>query len=74
MQALPPETTFNAFTAHVNVGFFLGAHIADPGGLLEGTGTFMRHVKLGAGRAVDPAALEALITTAYADMARRSTP
>jgi hypothetical protein len=64
----------NAFTAHVNVGFFLGAHIADPGGLLEGTGTFMRHVKLGAGRAVDPAALEALITTAYADMARRSTP
>jgi len=28
----------NAFTAHVNVGFFLGAHLADPAGLLEGTG------------------------------------
>ena len=64
----------NAFTAHVNVGFFLGAHIADPGGLLEGTGKFMRHVKLRPGGAVDPVALEALITTAYADMARRSTP
>jgi hypothetical protein len=36
----------NAFTAHVNVGFFRGAEIADPAGLLEGTGKFMRHVKL----------------------------
>ena len=36
----------DAFTAHVNVGFFLGAEIADPQGLLEGTGKFMRHVKL----------------------------
>ena len=64
----------NAFAAHVNVGLFLGAHIADPGGLLQGTGKFMRHVKLGPGRAVDPVALEELITTAYADMARRSMP
>src|SRR5438445_11598928 len=36
----------NAFKAHVNVGFFRGAEIADPEGLLEGTGKFMRHVKL----------------------------
>src|ERR1044072_5928593 len=28
----------NAFKAHVNVGFFRGAEIADPNGLLEGTG------------------------------------
>ena len=28
----------NAFTAHVNVGFFRDAEIADPDGLLEGTG------------------------------------
>ena len=27
----------NAFKAHVNVGFFRGAEIADPEGLLEGT-------------------------------------
>src|SRR6185369_14446060 len=32
----------NAFTAHVNVGFFRGAEIGDPSGLLEGTGKFMR--------------------------------
>ena len=28
----------NAFKAHVNVGFFRGAEIADPEGLLQGTG------------------------------------
>ena len=27
----------NAFKVHVNVGFFRGAEIADPKGLLEGT-------------------------------------
>ena len=36
----------NAFKAHVNVGFFRGAEIADPEGLLQGIGRFMRHVKL----------------------------
>jgi hypothetical protein len=61
----------DAFTAHVNVGFFHGAEIDDPAGLLEGTGKFMRHVKLRPGRRVDESALEALIKTAYADMQRR---
>ena len=36
----------NALTAHVNVGFFRGAELADPAGLLEGSGKSMRHVKL----------------------------
>jgi hypothetical protein len=61
----------NAFTAHVNVGFFRGAEIADPERLLEGTGKFMRHVKLRPKRRVDAAALMKLIETAYADMKRR---
>ena len=61
----------NAFRAHVNVGFFRGAEIADPAGLLEGTGKFMRHVKLGPGRDVDAEALMKLIETAYADMKGR---
>jgi hypothetical protein len=61
----------NAFRAHVNVGFFRGAEIADPQGLLEGTGKFMRHVKLSPDRNVDTAALRKLIETAYADMKRR---
>ena len=61
----------NAFTAHVNVGFFRGAEIADSEGLLEGTGRFMRHVKLSPGRAVDATALKNLIEIAYTDMKRR---
>jgi len=61
----------NAFRAHVNVGFFRGAEIADPARLLEGTGRFMRHVKLRAGNDVDAAALTGLIQTSYADMKRR---
>jgi hypothetical protein len=63
----------NAFKAHVNVGFFRGAEIADPEGLLEGTGKFMRHVKLRPECKVNSAALMKLIETAYADMKRRLT-
>src|SRR4051812_26490340 len=58
----------NAFADHVNVGFFGGSAIADPAGLLEGTGKFMRHVKIRPGRQVDEAALMTLINTAYAEM------
>src|SRR5258706_451957 len=61
----------NAFKAHVNVGFFRGAEIADPEQLLEGTGKFMRHVKLGPQRDVDATALTKLIATAYTDMKGR---
>jgi hypothetical protein len=61
----------DAFRAHVDVGFFRGAEIADPKGLLQGTGKLMRHVKLGPDRDVDAAALRRLIDTAYRDMRRR---
>lgn len=61
----------NVFTAHVNVGFFLGAYLSDPHGLLEGTGKFMRHVKLRPGDPVDEAALKELIKSAYLDMRAR---
>jgi hypothetical protein len=58
----------NVFSAHVNVGFFAGASIADPEGLLEGTGKFMRHVKLRPGGEVDEPALTTLINVAYDHM------
>jgi hypothetical protein len=61
----------NAFTSHVNVGFFRGADLVDPKGLLEGTGKFMRHVKLRPEAEVDTAALMNLIETAYMDMKER---
>ena len=43
----------------------------DAAGLLQGTGRFMRHVKLAPGREADTAALGALIQAAYADMRLR---
>lgn len=61
----------NVFEAHVNVGFFRGAEIADPDGLLEGTGKLMRHVKLRPEDDIDARALMKLIETAYTDMKGR---
>jgi hypothetical protein len=61
----------NAFTAHVNVGFFRGAELADPSQLLEGTGKYMRHVKIRPDHDLDAQALSQLIDTAYSDMKHR---
>ena len=61
----------NVFTSHVNVGFFQGAALPDPGRLLQGTGKFMRHVKLKPGTATDAAALQRLIEAAYSDIKAR---
>ena len=35
-----------AFQAHVNLGFYYGALLSDPVGLLEGTGKKLRHIKV----------------------------
>jgi hypothetical protein len=59
------------FRSHANVGFFHGADLEDPTGLLVGTGKRMRHVKVKPGVDLDSAALATLIGTAYADMRLR---
>jgi len=61
----------NAFNDHVNVGFFFGALLEDPAGLLEGTGKRGRHVKLRPAREVDSAALARLVDAAYVDIRTR---
>lgn len=61
----------DAFSAHANVGFFLGAELDDPAGLLEGAGKRMRHVKLRWGQPANEAALGALIAAAYQDIRSR---
>jgi len=61
----------NSFKSHVNVGFFSGALLEDPAGLLEGSGKRMRHVKLRPGHELDTAALRALTDAAYADIGVR---
>lgn len=61
----------DAFSAHVNVGFFLGAELEDPAHLLEGAGKLMRHVKVRWGQEVDAMALSELIAAAYRDIRSR---
>ena len=61
----------NVFTSHVNIGFFHGASLEDPGRLLQGTGRFMRHVKAKPGELPDGPALKALIQAAYADIKQK---
>jgi len=61
----------NVFTSHVNVGFFHGAELPDPARLLQGSGKYMRHVKLKPGEATNAAALSKLIELAYSDIKAR---
>ena len=61
----------NVFTSHVNVGFFQGSALADPARLLQGTGKYMRHVKLRPGIATNDAALRRLIEDSYSDIKSR---
>jgi hypothetical protein len=61
----------NTFRDHVNVGFFHGATLGDPAGLLQGAGKRMRHVKLRWGEPVNEAAMTDLIAAAYRDIRLR---
>ena len=61
----------NTFKGHVNVGFFYGALLDDPAGLLEGSGKRMRHVKIKPGTTRDTRGLRSLIDAAYADIKTR---
>jgi hypothetical protein len=61
----------DVFTSHVNIGFFQGASLPDPTRLLQGTGKFMRHVKLKPEMVTNSAALSRLIEAAYSDIKAR---
>ncbi len=52
-------------------GVLSGAALPDPARLLQGTGKFMRHVKLRPGTAIDGASLSGLIEMAYSDIKAR---
>lgn len=62
----------DAYATHAGIGFYFGAFLDDPAGLLEGAGKRMRHVKLRPGRMPDEAALGRLIELAYRDIGSRS--
>ena len=61
----------NSFKDHVNVGFFNGAILDDPAGLLEGSGKRMRHVKLRPDKKLNAAAISNLVKAAYVDIKAR---
>ena len=66
-----PFAYVNVFTSHVNVGFFHGVALPDPAGLLQGTGKFMRHVKLKPETPTNADWLHRLIEAAYSDIKNR---
>ena len=56
--------------AHLNLGFYHGATLRDPAGLLEGTGKRLRHVKISDMAAARRPAIKALLAEAIEDRRR----
>ena len=57
-------------SSHVNLGFYHGASLADPEGLLEGTGKELRHIKIHGVSFASSGAVAALLRQAIADRKR----
>lgn len=54
-----------AYPEHVNLQFYKGTSLADPSGLLEGTGKELRHAKLRAAKDLRTPQLKALVRSAW---------
>ncbi len=57
---------------HVNLGFYHGTELADPKGLLEGTGKRLRHIKVRDVAAAGDPAVAALLRRAIAERRRHA--
>ena len=53
--------------SYVNLGFYYGVSLADPAGLMEGTGKNLRHVKVRSTKGIRKPALRELIKAALAE-------
>lgn len=53
--------------AHVNLGFYHGTKLADPDGLLEGTGKRLRHIKIKSVAEAKSARVRKLLVEAIVD-------
>jgi hypothetical protein len=53
--------------SYVNLGFYYGAFLADPAGLIEGTGKNLRHVKVRSMKEVATPAISKLIKAALTE-------
>jgi hypothetical protein len=58
---------------HVRLGFFQGASLPDPTGLLTGKDKAMRYIRLAPRAGLDAAAIADLIQAAYDDMSLRAS-
>lgn len=61
------------YASHVNLGFYHGASLSDPTGLLEGTGARLRHVRLRSVAEAKNRAVAALLREAIADRKRQAS-
>ena len=59
-----PMVWMKPFTKTVNIGFWRGAEMDDPKGLLEGDGDRMRHVKIAVGEAIPEQAIRRFVKQA----------
>ncbi len=55
------------YGTHINLGFYHGALLADPTGILDGTGKGLRHVKIGSTAMANNPALVELVHAAVSD-------
>lgn len=56
------------FKERINLGFYYGADLSDPTGLLEGTGQTMRHIKIAQLAQLEDPALHHLVAAASAHL------
>jgi hypothetical protein len=61
-----PFAFINAYKKHVNFGFWRGAELLDPRGMLKGSGNRMRHVELKSVADIDRPILASMVRTAIA--------
>ncbi len=59
-------------SSHINLGFYQGASLPDPAGLLDGTGKELRHIKFRDISATRSAAVTDLLREAIADRKRHA--
>jgi len=69
-----PMIWMKAFANHFGFGFWRGAELPDPKGVLQGTGDRMRHVKLRDAKDVDTPTLKALVRAAAKANATKGDP
>jgi hypothetical protein len=62
------------YRSHVNLGFYRGAFLNDPAGLLEGKGKRLRHIKVDDAGLADSAELKHLIRQAISERLAACAP